>query len=135
MFFAANIALSLLAGSFFYIIFVPESYLSVFFSRIVSFFLPLCITAPLVLPKLIRNYCGDIIWAYALTFSIYSLLGHTAHRIQKTLLIVLSFELAIEILQLLSFFHCTFDFFDFIFEAIISFIAILIIKKYEEISL
>ncbi len=82
--------------------------------------------------RFIRNYMPDILWAYALVFVLYFVLGNSAARVKTTLLIALVFSTVMEVMQLFPIIPGTFDVMDILAEAIAVIIAVFVIKKHYE---
>ncbi|MGN0320491.1 MAG: hypothetical protein ACI4D1_06235 [Lachnospira sp.] len=77
---------------------------------------------------LIRNYLPDILWAYALTFSILFATGNNAAHLRGIFLTAASFSTVMEILQLTPLVKGTFDVADIIVEVVAELVAVFIIK-------
>ena len=79
-----------------------------------------------VIFKLIRNYFLDMMWGYALVFTLYYIIGDNAVKIGRILGLAFIFSAAMEIIQMAPLIQGTFDIFDigaeFLAEAIAAFI-------------
>ena len=83
--------------------------------------------------KIIRSYVPDILWAYALMFSLVVITGNKTAGIWKMYIVAIIFSAIIEMLQLTGIFKGTFDIVDIVVELIAELIAVFIIKvHYEE---
>lgn len=83
-----------------------------------------------VLYEFVRNFFLDMLWAYALIFGLFYMIGSNAASLWKIFLIALSFSLVLEILQITPIAKGTFDFWDIVVEVLAEGFAVLIIKKY-----
>ena len=85
--------------------------------------------------QVIRYYLLDILWAYALFFSLYFVIGKGAANLRTALIIAIVFSSVMEIAQLISIVPGYFDGLDIVVEVLAEVFAALIIKKqYEEAS-
>lgn len=79
-----------------------------------------------VIFKLIRNYFLDMMWGYALVFTLFYIIGNNAVKIGKIFWIAFIFSVVMEIIQIAPPVQGTFDIFDigveFLAEAIAAFI-------------
>ena len=81
----------------------------------------------------LRFYFLDMCWAYALTFSLYAILGNnTAAFNWRIFLLALFFSASMECLQLVSFVKGTFDVVDILSEVLAEGVAVFIIKYAHE---
>lgn len=83
-----------------------------------------------VFGKFIRNYFLDMLWAYALVFALFFILGNNTVFLWKTFGTAFSFSAVMEILQLAPAVMGTFDVLDIGVECLAEIIAVIIIKKY-----
>lgn len=88
------------------------------------------ISSTFKLIKFIRNYILDMIWGYALIFSLFYILGNNTAELLKIFLIAFTFSAVMEFLQLTSITIGTFDVFDIIVEFLTEVTAVFIIKNY-----
>lgn len=86
-----------------------------------------------VLPKwlwmFLCNFSADMLWAYSLAFAVYLILCDHSKYMPITLVICLTFETGIELLQLLGLINGTFDWWDIALEICATAMASLIIKN------
>lgn len=89
--------------------------------------------------RLFRNYIPDMLWAYALLFSVYAINVTNKAEKWKLLLITMAFSGLLEVIQLTPYIHGTFDPMDIVVEFLAELIAALFIsnfltreEKYEE---
>ena len=78
--------------------------------------------------KFVRNYLLDMMWAYALVFTLFFIMGNKTAELLKILTIATVFSAGIEILQLTPFVRGTFDILDIIAEFFAGIAAGFIIK-------
>jgi hypothetical protein len=126
-----NIFLPLLIGAIIYYLISPEV---IFVKQIDSFFgsglhVPNAATGNLIV-KIMRNYLLDMMWGYALFFTLFYLLGNNAANLGKTFLIAVPFLVTVEMLQLTPIAKGTFDVCDILVECLAGIIAAFIIKKH-----
>ena len=136
MFYALNISASLVIGLIIYLCYRPDTYVSqavynlLGISPDIGVFVKLL---PTWLLLFIRNYLADIIWAYALTFTICYILWNQNKSMFPIFGIVAVFESCIEVSQKVGIMSGTFDWFDIFLEICISALVMLVIKtKYKE---
>ena len=80
--------------------------------------------------KFIRFYVLDMLWAYALIFALFFIVGNNnTANLKKVFLIAFVFSVIMEILQLTPLAEGTFDFFDMFFELWAEIVAVFIIYK------
>jgi len=126
-----NILIALVTGGSVYIIFRKDTYIASFFWAI----FPVDISIPnvdLMSIRFIRNYLGDILWAYALTISLWLAFDKT--NLYRTSIVSFLFCVFCESLQKIEALHGTFDVMDIITEGItvgIAAFVINLIKKNE----
>lgn len=96
-----NIIIPLLISSLIYYLFCPE----VIFVKNIVFTIP---SNPFL--TLVRNYFMDMSWAYALAFSIFSIINNR----MKTFTVSVIFSLSVEVLQLTPLISGTYDIVDII---------------------
>ena len=80
--------------------------------------------------RFLCSYAADILWAYALTFSVYLIFCSSPVKILPYMAICCIFEAGMELLQLFDVLSGTFDVWDIILEVCATAIASLIIKQY-----
>ncbi|MCF0128052.1 MAG: hypothetical protein HUJ70_05750 [Pseudobutyrivibrio sp.] len=80
--------------------------------------------------KVVRNHLLDMLWAYALVFALYIVLGNNAAELMKVFIIAFAFSAIMEIIQLTSIAEGTFDVVDIIVEFFAEVAAVFIIKRY-----
>ena len=86
------------------------------------------IMASSMMMKFVRNYMLDMMWAYALVFTLFFIMGNKTAELLKILMIATVFSAGIEILQLTSVVRGTFDILDIIAEFFAEIAAGFIIK-------
>ena len=130
-FYYIHIWVPLIIGLFIYLSFGRETYIA---SLILRHFpwkeLPAA-CFPSASVSFIRNSMCDILWAYALTFSVFLVMAPDLHLVPMTPVICIGFSALLEGLQLADSFPGTFDPLDIVLETITIVIAYSIIKKHE----
>lgn len=124
-----NVVAALLIGLCVYIIFRPDTYISVLFSKRIDFTwlqnsLP---KIPSLLTQFARNYLCDILWAYAL-FNAFFLI-YKEEQAMGVFGICAVFEIVVEVLQLFDIIQGTFDVVDIVFEIVATLTSALYIKN------
>ena len=136
MFYALNISISLVIGLIVYVCYRPDTYVSQAVYNLLGISHDIGGFAnwlPTWLLLFIRNYLADIIWAYALTFTICYILWNQNKSMFPIFSIVAVFEICIEVSQKVGIMSGTFDWFDIFLEICISALVMLVIKtKYKE---
>ena len=79
--------------------------------------------------RFIRNHLLDMLWGYALVFSLFKISGNDTASIRRSFWLAFSFSAIMEILQLMPNSNATFDILDIIFEFVAEVIAVVIIKN------
>lgn len=134
VFYGLNILIPLMAGSLCYLSLRPDTYLSQAVYEVLGFEPdPIALQSflPHGLQIFFRNHMCDILWAYALTFSIFAVwTDETSHMYPKVLLAVV-FEAGIEFMQRIGILSGTFDIWDIFLEIGTTALAALLIKKHE----
>lgn len=77
-----------------------------------------------VFPKILRYYCCDVLFAYALTLATVWIIGHDEKSLKQSAKICILFEAAAEFLQKAGIFPGTFDPFDILTEIIATGLAL-----------
>ncbi len=128
LFYLLNIIVPIVIGGAFYYVSLPN----VRFVRIIDHFLPRVVLwkyhEELWIIKLFRNYALDMLWAYALVFAVYLVLGSNT-ALWKVLTGVFFFSVMMESLQVSPAIRGTFDVWDLVAEIFAEIIAVIIIKK------
>lgn len=125
-----NCVIPLLIGTIFYYLFSPN----VIFVRNIDEILECGIHFNISLEnnwilKYLRFYVLDMLWAYALIFALFFIVGdNNTANLRKIFLIAYLFSTIMEILQLTPLVEGTFDFLDLFFELGAEIIAVFIIK-------
>lgn len=136
MFYALNISISLVIGLIVYVCCRPDTYVSQAVYNLLGIFPDIggfVNWLPTWLLLFIRNYLADIIWAYALTFTVCYILWNQNKSMFPIFGIVAVFEICIEVSQKVGIMSGTFDWFDIFLEICISALVMLVIKtKYKE---
>lgn len=130
IFFAINIIIPLFVGLVLYYVSSPDV---IFVKRIDDFFYEgnhlLHIGLESEVFTFFRNYFLDMLWGYALVFSLHFINGNNAAELNKVFAIAFAFSAVLEILQLISS-RGTFDVFDIVAEFFAESTAVFIIKTY-----
>lgn len=129
LFSTANIIVPLFIGSTFYYISSPN----VWFVRRIDEFLgfsmhPLHCTN--LFCRILRCYVLDMLWAYALIFTLSAIMKEKRNGGIHTLFIAFFFSTALELLQLTDFISGTFDICDIALELLAEILAYWLIKKH-----
>ena len=136
MFYALNISISLVIGLIVYVCYRPDTYVSQAVYNLLGISPDIggfVNWLPTWLLLFIRNYLADIIWAYALTFTICYILWNQKKSMFPIFGIVAVFEICIEVSQKVGIMSGTFDWYDIFLEICISALVMLVIKtKYKE---
>ena len=127
---AANIIIPIIVGAAIYYIIAPE----VVFVRCIDDFLGINFHISKFendneVIKFLRNYLMDMLWGYALVFSVFFVLGNNKADIMKGFVIAFAFSVVMEILQLLPACKGTFDMFDIVFMFFAEVAAVFIIRR------
>lgn len=80
----------------------------------------------------IKSWLCDILWAYALTNSLYFVLGGFKHKIFVSAIVSICFATTFELLQLFGKVKGTFDILDIAFQIVAVILAAVLIKRREE---
>ena len=124
-----NVLIPLSLGTIFYYIFSPE----VFFVKCIDallgggYHVSLSDMESVVL-GIIRNHVLDMLWAYALVFAVFCVIGNNETVLLKSFGIAIFFSLLMELLQITSFVKGTFDMWDIVLAFVAEGVAVLIIK-------
>ncbi|MGN0155653.1 MAG: hypothetical protein ACI39N_00260 [Lachnospiraceae bacterium] len=125
-----NIIIPIFLGATIYYLISPE----VIFVRRMDFLIGKGIhisdiTAVNLTIRIMRNYLPDMLWGYALIFTLYYFLNNNTAYLLKTFLIASLFSAVMEFLQITPVVKGTFDWYDIIVELLAEVIAVFIIKK------
>ena len=136
IFYCLNILVSLIFGLAVYVCYRPDTYVSQFVYNVLGFsvneIIPVNVL-PTWLLQFVRNYLGDISWAYALTFTICYIWLKPGGRVLPALGIAMAFEIVSEVLQRIDVVPGTFDWLDIFLEICITAFLMLLIKiKHKE---
>lgn len=82
----------------------------------------------------VKSWLCDILWAYALTHSLYFALHAFEHRVLISVVISICFATVCELLQLLPAVSGTFDILDIIFQIAAVLLATAVIRRREKIE-
>lgn len=130
-----NVIVPLVLGILIYIFVRPDTYISQCFYRVLNV-LGQSSKRYVLLPRWIRiligGYGADILWAYALTYAVFSALQDVTNSLLPVIMICVLFEAGIEFMQMFPAVSGTFDWWDIILEICATAIASLIIKKHRE---
>lgn len=80
--------------------------------------------------QFIRNYFLDMLWAYALFFAFFFIIGDNTAGLRITCIVTVICVVVMEVLQLTPFVSGTFDMWDIFVELLAAAIAVFIINKY-----
>lgn len=80
--------------------------------------------------RFVRFYLLDALWAYALMFCLFIILGNTLTALKKSIVISVVLSIVMELLQLLNVVVGTFDICDIFVEIVAIFITSIIIIKH-----
>ena len=131
IFYVLNILVSLVLGLTVYVCWRPDTYVSQVVYNILG------ITSNIgsfiyLLPDWIisfcRNFLADMLWAYALTFTICYIWWDFRKSMLSVFVITTAFEVGIEFFQKMGIMSGTFDWLDIILEVCISALIMLFIK-------
>lgn len=131
MFYALNISMSLVIGLIVYVCFRPDTYVSQVVYDVLGISPDVVLSAtwlPTWLLLFVRNFLADIIWAYALTFTVCYILWDQSKSMLPIFGIVATFEICIEVSQKLGIMPGTFDWWDIFLEICITAFVMLLIK-------
>ena len=115
--------------------FRPDTYVSQALYNVIGVSVDGIITKdalPTWLLLFIRNFLGDISWAYALTFTIGYIWLTPGGRMIPVFGIVTIFEIGIEVLQKVGIIPGTFDWWDIFLEICITAFVMLLIKNLDK---
>ena len=126
-----NILIPLLIGFFTYYYFFPN----VFFVKKIDTILNInhyfhSTNSDFLIVKFIRNYMLDMIWGYALVFSLSLIIDNNTADLLKIFIIASLFSAIMEILQLTPIVEGTFDILDIFVEFFAEVSAVFIIKTF-----
>ena len=82
----------------------------------------------------LRCYAADILWAYSLTFAVYTTMQHMKKNLMWTAIICSIFVCVVEYMQKIGLFSGTFDITDIVLELASVCIAIIIIRLFGEVQ-
>ena len=129
LFYWGNILVPLLSGAAVYLYWRPDAYLSRLVFHLFHISHEIAPGRPAGIYRFIRYYLCDILWVYALVFSLSLYLGR--YSLVKAYIAAAVFAAAAEMLQLLPLTPGSFDILDIIVELIVCTITIFIIYSYE----
>lgn len=125
----ANIFLSILAGSILYYVISPEVIFVQSIDRLLGVSLHVGTENSFVIN--LRSYMPDMLWAYALVFSLMLVTGNKTADVWKMFVIAGMFSTIMEVLQITGYVRGTFDVMDIIVEIIAELMAVFIIKRHD----
>lgn len=128
LFLFANITIPLFIGLVIYLFFYKSTYINTVFENIFEFSLPYLYFNN-SFHRFLTCWACDILWAYALTFSLFLCFKNFRKTILITSVLSILFAVSIEILQVIDVVNGTFDILDIIFEISAIFIAVIILKR------
>ena len=117
----------LILGLILYAAIRPDAYVSGFLYRLFGFG-PIPLNAQSSFVLFLKNYGGDILWAYAFTSCVILILGQESRQLLLAGLLSFLFEAGIELLQKAQAISGTFDKKDILFELMTTLYVLLITK-------
>ncbi len=132
LFYMGNICTALLVGSIFYLLFRPTTYISLAFYELFNLEWHDIFFLPEVLKEILCNFIPDILWAYALTFSVCFIFSDDNNNFILLAIVCVAFEILIESLQGFGVITGTFDPIDIFLELCSTALALMNIKKHKE---
>ena len=123
-----NFAIPLLSGLSIYLFCYENTYINTTIQKFFDISLPYFYYDNIFYHFLTCWAC-DILWAYSLTFSLYSCFKNFNHSLLVSYIISSVFALIIELLQLFNVITGTFDILDILLEFSAIILAVIIIKK------
>ncbi len=130
MFIYANISLPILAGSLLYYVTSPQVMFVQNIDRLLGVSLHVGTENTFVVN--LRSYMPDMLWAYALVFSLMLVIGNKTADVWKMFVIAGMFSTIMEVLQVIGCVKGTFDVMDIIVEIIAELMAVFIIKRHDD---
>lgn len=134
MFYALNVVVPVFVGALLYLLFRRDSFLSETVYTYISVPEISVSAMPPWVITFLRNFASDVLWAYALLFSVSAVLRYSRKRLLASILICICFAIIIEALQKVGVFSGTFDVLDIVFEILAIGFGAIIIFLYEEIK-
>lgn len=125
-----NVILPLLAGFIYYYLFCPDVILIAKIDSILKVKYHIQIPNTTFMVRFVRFYLLDALWAYALMFCLFIILGNTLTALKKSIVISVVLSIVMELLQLLNVVVGTFDICDIFVEIVAIFITSIIIIKH-----
>ncbi len=122
-----NIIIPLIFGLVIYLLLKPNTYISELIYSLFNIRFDYYISNKGIIRIFIYNYLCDILWAYALTFTVYYFVNSFTHKYLLTLFITNMFCVLIELLQYFGIVSGTFDIFDILLECVSSALALMYI--------
>lgn len=123
-----NIVLPLLLGSAIYYLYSPDVLFVRSIDSTTNLNFHIKIDGSVWVFLFVRNFFLDMLWAYALVFMLYYLIGNNTANLRKIFLIAFSLSVAMEILQITPIVEGTFDLCDIAVEFLAEVVAVFIIK-------
>lgn len=128
LFYGLNIVIPIIIGLFIYLSFRRDTYVAAWMCKQFSIADWSDILRDGALKLFLKNFAADILWSYSLTFAITYTLANGTKKLYIAFIVCSCFEIVIETLQKVGFFHGTFDIYDIVFEIVTTGIALYIIK-------
>lgn len=125
----ANITLPILAGSLMYYVASPQVIFVKNIDRLLG--VSLHVEMENIFVIILRSYMPDMLWAYALVFSLMMVTGNKTANVWKMFAIAGMFSTIMEVLQITGYVKGTFDVMDIIVEIIAELMAVFIIKRHD----
>lgn len=123
-----NIVLPLLLGSVIYYLYSPDVLFVRSIDSTTNLNFHIKIDGSVWVFLFVRNFFLDMLWAYALVFMLYYLIGNNTANLRKIFLIAFSLSVAMEILQITPIVEGKFDLCDIAVEFLAEVVAVFIIK-------
>ena len=127
-FYLLNIGIPLVLGLGIYLFCYRTTYINSVFTQVFGFSLPY-IYYDNAFHRFITCWACDILWAYALTFSLYPCFKVFKRPLIITCVTSSIFAVIIELLQINGIMNGTFDILDIVFEIVAIILATIIIKR------
>lgn len=125
----ANVVFPIIAGSLIYYVISPEVIFVRNIDRLLGVSLHVGTENTFVI--IMRSYMPDMLWAYALVFSLMLVTGNRTANVFKNFVIAGTFSTIIEVLQITGYVKGTFDVMDIVVEIVAELMAVFIIIKHD----
>jgi len=129
-FLIGNILIPIILGTLFYYVTSPDVIFVQRVDAVLGRSAAVCLWEKKnLLLQFIRNYGLDMLWAYALVFTLFFIIDNNSAGLLKVWMIAFFFSTGMEFLQRTSLVSGTFDFWDIIVEFLAETAAVFIIKN------